>query len=84
MSRLYLTTLIYLQGVRRKNQLILRLMEALVYPNPAFYREHLIRFAALNHINHCEVCVCESSCNACILVEDAPWLWSLWHQQVPL
>lgn len=31
-------------------------MEALVYPNPAFYREHLIRFASLNHINHCEVC----------------------------
>ncbi|XP_072972493.1 acetyl-CoA carboxylase 1-like isoform X1 [Typha angustifolia] len=37
------------QGVRSKNKLILRLMEALVYPNPASYRDQLIRFSALNH-----------------------------------
>ncbi|MCO5565015.1 hypothetical protein L7F22_018685 [Adiantum nelumboides] len=36
------------QGVRMKNKLILRLMGALVYANPAAYREQLIRFAALN------------------------------------
>eukprot|EP01018_Ginkgo_biloba_P038670 Gb_33780 [translate_table: standard] len=43
------------QGVRRKNKLILLLMEALVYPNPAAYREQLIRFSALNHTNHSEL-----------------------------
>lgn len=37
------------QGVRNKNKLILRLMEALVYPNPSAYRDQLIRFSALNH-----------------------------------
>ncbi|XP_077213206.1 acetyl-CoA carboxylase 1-like isoform X2 [Tasmannia lanceolata] len=37
------------QGVRIKNKLILRLMEALVYPNPAAYRDQLIRFSVLNH-----------------------------------
>ncbi|KAJ7569509.1 hypothetical protein O6H91_01G081500 [Diphasiastrum complanatum] len=45
------------QGVRRKNRLILRLMEALVYPNPAAYREQLIRFAALNHTSFSELAV---------------------------
>jgi acetyl-CoA carboxylase/biotin carboxylase 1 len=44
------------QGVKRKNKLILRLMGALVYPNPAAYREQLIRFSALSHANHSEVC----------------------------
>ncbi|KAK1314685.1 Acetyl-CoA carboxylase 1 [Acorus calamus] len=40
------------QGVRSKNKLILRLMEALVYPNPAAYREQLIRFSCLNHTTY--------------------------------
>nr|ASZ00198.1 acetyl-CoA carboxylase 1 [Geranium incanum] len=43
------------QGVRSKNKLILRLMEQLVYPNPAAYRDKLIRFSALNHINYSEL-----------------------------
>ncbi|OQU91942.1 hypothetical protein SORBI_3001G262400 [Sorghum bicolor] len=40
------------QGVRSKNKLILRLMEALVYPNPSAYRDQLIRFSALNHSSY--------------------------------
>lgn len=43
------------QGVKRKNKLILRLMEQLVYPNPAAYRDKLIRFSALNHTNYSEL-----------------------------
>uniref|UniRef100_A0A6V7QRJ1 Acetyl-CoA carboxylase n=1 Tax=Ananas comosus var. bracteatus TaxID=296719 RepID=A0A6V7QRJ1_ANACO len=43
------------QGVRSKNKLILRLMEALVYPNPAAYRDQLIRFSALNHTTYSEL-----------------------------
>ncbi|XP_010261220.1 PREDICTED: acetyl-CoA carboxylase 1-like [Nelumbo nucifera] len=43
------------QGVRSKNKLILRLMEALVYPNPAAYRDQLIRFSALNHTVYSEL-----------------------------
>lgn len=43
------------QGVKSKNKLILRLMEALVYPNPAAYRDQLIRFAAFNHTSYSEV-----------------------------
>lgn len=43
------------QGVRSKNKLILRLMEQLVYPNPAAYRDKLIRFSALNHTSYSEV-----------------------------
>ncbi|MFS7937166.1 putative ligase [Helianthus anomalus] len=43
------------QGVKRKNKLILRLMEHLVYPNPAAYREKLIRFSTLNHTNYSEL-----------------------------
>ncbi|XP_058096705.1 acetyl-CoA carboxylase 1-like [Magnolia sinica] len=43
------------QGVRSKNKLILRLMEALVYPNPAAYRDKLIRFSALNHTVYSEL-----------------------------
>ncbi|CAM8936060.1 unnamed protein product [Rhodiola kirilowii] len=43
------------QGVKSKNKLILRLMEQLVYPNPAAYREKLIRFSALNHTNYSEL-----------------------------
>ncbi|MQM19485.1 hypothetical protein Taro_052489 [Colocasia esculenta] len=43
------------QGVRNKNKLILRLMEALVYPNPAAYRDQLIRFSALNHTAYSEL-----------------------------
>jgi acetyl-CoA carboxylase / biotin carboxylase 1 len=40
---------VLLKGVKSKNKLILRLMEALVYPNPSAYRDQLIRFSALNH-----------------------------------
>uniref|UniRef100_A0A803NNC6 Acetyl-CoA carboxylase n=1 Tax=Cannabis sativa TaxID=3483 RepID=A0A803NNC6_CANSA len=43
------------QGVKSKNKLILRLMEQLVYPNPAAYREKLIRFSTLNHTNYSEL-----------------------------
>ncbi|XP_072977660.1 acetyl-CoA carboxylase 1-like isoform X1 [Typha angustifolia] len=43
------------QGVRSKNKLILQLMEALVYPNPAAYRDQLIRFSALNHTTYSEL-----------------------------
>lgn len=43
------------QGVRSKNKLILRLMEALVYPNPSAYRDQLIRFSALNHTSYSEL-----------------------------
>lgn len=43
------------QGVKRKNKLILSLMEQLVYPNPAAYREKLIRFSQLNHTNYSEL-----------------------------
>lgn len=45
-----------LQGIKNKNKLILRLMEQLVYPNPAAYRDQLIRFSALNHTNYSQVC----------------------------
>ena len=38
-----------------KNKLILRLLDALVYANPAAYREELIRFAALNDTKLAEV-----------------------------
>jgi len=30
-------------------------MEQLVYPNPAAYRDKLIRFSTLNHTNYSEV-----------------------------
>ncbi|KAJ3673764.1 hypothetical protein LUZ60_005756 [Juncus effusus] len=43
------------QGVKSKNKLILRLMEALVYPNPAAYRDQLIRFSSLNHTLYSEL-----------------------------
>nr|AIT59734.1 acetyl-CoA carboxylase [Salvia miltiorrhiza] len=43
------------QGIRSKNKLILRLMEQLVYPNPAAYRDQLIRFSTLNHTNYSEL-----------------------------
>uniref|UniRef100_A0A8R7RE32 biotin carboxylase n=3 Tax=Triticum TaxID=4564 RepID=A0A8R7RE32_TRIUA len=43
------------QGVKNKNDLILRLMEALVYPNPSAYRDQLIRFSALNHTAYSEL-----------------------------
>lgn len=46
------------QGVKNKNKLILRLMEQLVYPNPAAYREKLIRFSSLNHTNYSQVVHC--------------------------
>ncbi|KAI3807627.1 hypothetical protein L1987_23559 [Smallanthus sonchifolius] len=42
-------------GIRSKNKLILRLMEHLVYPNPAAYREKLIRFSTLNHTDYSEL-----------------------------
>uniref|UniRef100_M8BYH2 Acetyl-CoA carboxylase n=1 Tax=Aegilops tauschii TaxID=37682 RepID=M8BYH2_AEGTA len=37
------------QGVKNKNELILQLMDGLVYPNPSAYRDQLMRFSALNH-----------------------------------
>ncbi|KAJ4822501.1 acetyl-coenzyme-A carboxylase [Turnera subulata] len=43
------------QGIKSKNKLILRLMEQLVYPNPAAYRDKLIRFSQLNHTNYSEL-----------------------------
>ncbi|VYS48102.1 unnamed protein product [Arabidopsis thaliana] len=43
------------QGIIHKNKLVLRLMEQLVYPNPAAYREKLIRFSALNHTNYSQL-----------------------------
>lgn len=43
------------QGVKRKNKLILRLMEQLVYPSPGAYRDKLIRFSSLNHTNYSEL-----------------------------
>ncbi|POO04043.1 Pyruvate carboxylase [Trema orientale] len=43
------------QGVKSKNKLILRLMEQLVYPNPAAYRDKLIRFSTLSHTNYSEL-----------------------------
>ncbi|XP_057974064.1 acetyl-CoA carboxylase 1-like [Malania oleifera] len=43
------------QGIKSKNKLILRLMEQLVYPNPAAYRDKLIRFSTLNHTNYSEL-----------------------------
>ncbi|XP_048332325.1 acetyl-CoA carboxylase 1 [Ziziphus jujuba] len=43
------------QGVKSKNKLILQLMEQLVYPNPAAYRDKLIRFSTLNHTNYSEL-----------------------------
>ncbi|CAL1390379.1 unnamed protein product [Linum trigynum] len=43
------------QGVKSKNKLILRLMEQLVYPNPAAYRDKLIRFSQLNHTSYSEL-----------------------------
>lgn len=49
---------IFMQGIKSKNKLILRLMEQLVYPNPAAYRDKLIRFSTLNHTNYSEVGFC--------------------------
>ncbi|KAL0300319.1 UNVERIFIED_CONTAM: Acetyl-CoA carboxylase 1 [Sesamum angustifolium] len=43
------------QGIKSKNKLILRLLEQLVYPNPAAYRDQLIRFSTLNHTNYSEL-----------------------------
>ncbi|KZV44505.1 Acetyl-CoA carboxylase 1 isoform 1 [Dorcoceras hygrometricum] len=43
------------QGIRSKNKLILCLLEHLVYPNPAAYRDQLIRFSVLNHTNYSEL-----------------------------
>ncbi|CAH9078511.1 unnamed protein product [Cuscuta europaea] len=43
------------QGVNRKNKLVLSLMEQLVYPSPAAYRDQLIRFSSLNHIMYSEL-----------------------------
>ncbi|XP_054796887.1 acetyl-CoA carboxylase 1-like [Prosopis cineraria] len=43
------------QGMKNKNKLILQLMEQLVYPNPAGYRDQLIRFSSLNHTNYSEL-----------------------------
>ncbi|CAO2034081.1 unnamed protein product [Urochloa humidicola] len=37
------------QGVRNKAKLVTALMEKLVYPNPAAYRDLLVRFSSLNH-----------------------------------
>ncbi|RHN68588.1 putative ligase [Medicago truncatula] len=43
------------QGVKRKNKLILRLMDKLVYLDPAAYSDQLIRFSKLNHIVYSEL-----------------------------
>nr|ACZ50637.1 homomeric acetyl-CoA carboxylase [Arachis hypogaea] len=43
------------QGIKSKNKLILRLMDKLVYPNPAAYRDQLIRFSQLNHTNYSQL-----------------------------
>ncbi|XP_059279749.1 acetyl-CoA carboxylase 1-like [Lycium ferocissimum] len=43
------------QGLQRKNKFILCLMEKLVYPNPAAYRDKLIRFSSLNHTKYSEL-----------------------------
>ncbi|KAE9603887.1 putative ligase [Lupinus albus] len=43
------------QGVKSKNKLILQLMDKLVYPNPAAYRDQLIRFSQLNHTNYSQL-----------------------------
>ncbi|KAG2399930.1 Acetyl-CoA carboxylase [Vigna angularis] len=43
------------QGIKSKNKLILRLMDKLVYPNPAAYRDQLIRFSLLNHTSYSEL-----------------------------
>ncbi|CAA7038967.1 unnamed protein product [Microthlaspi erraticum] len=43
------------QGIKNKNKLVLRLMEQLVYPNPAAYRDKLIRFSTLDHTNYSEL-----------------------------
>jgi acetyl-CoA carboxylase/biotin carboxylase 1 len=47
-----LTICVPFKGVKRKNGLLLRLMELLVYPNPSAYRDQLIRFSALNHTTY--------------------------------
>ncbi|GBG75894.1 hypothetical protein CBR_g21136 [Chara braunii] len=43
------------QGVKHKNKLLLSLMGTLVLPNPAAYREQLLRLAGLTHTSHSEV-----------------------------
>ncbi|KAF8046826.1 hypothetical protein N665_3391s0004, partial [Sinapis alba] len=43
------------QGLKSKNKLVLRLMEHFVYPNPALYRDKLIRFLTLNNTNYSEL-----------------------------
>jgi acetyl-CoA carboxylase / biotin carboxylase 1 len=41
--------------VRNKSKLVTALMEKLVYPNPAAYRDLLIRFSSLNHKRYYKV-----------------------------
>ncbi|EOA39468.1 hypothetical protein CARUB_v10008063mg [Capsella rubella] len=43
------------QGIKNKNKLVLQLMEQLVYPSPAEYRDKLIRFSTLTHTNYSEL-----------------------------
>ncbi|XP_010461353.1 PREDICTED: acetyl-CoA carboxylase 1-like [Camelina sativa] len=43
------------QGIKSKNKLVLQLMEQLVVPNPAAYRDKLLRFSTLNHTNYSEL-----------------------------
>eukprot|EP00850_Spirogloea_muscicola_P017414 SM000149S01349 [mRNA] locus=s149:208717:222851:+ [translate_table: standard] len=45
------------QGLARKNELVLRLMAALVLPNPGAYCESLVQFAALSLPEHADVAV---------------------------
>ncbi|XP_024517260.1 acetyl-CoA carboxylase 1 isoform X1 [Selaginella moellendorffii] len=45
------------QGIKTKNALMLRLIEALVYPNPSAYRDQLVRLAALSDSNYTELAV---------------------------
>lgn len=72
-----LNTMKFSQGIKRKNKLILHLMEQLVYPNPAAYRDVLIRFSQLNHTNYSEV-IFEYELDEVIsiftLFSNLPWL----------
>jgi acetyl-CoA carboxylase/biotin carboxylase 1 len=62
-----LTICVPLKGVKSKNDLLLRLMELLVYPNPSAYRDQLIRFSALNQTAYSGVKLSFSVLHWCIL-----------------
>jgi acetyl-CoA carboxylase/biotin carboxylase 1 len=62
-----LTIFVPLKGVKNKNELLLRLMEQMVYPNPSAYRDQLIRFSALNHTAYSPVKLSFDDLHLCIL-----------------